>query len=268
MDVEQQLRQQQRGHQPWQYGEGRVPLASLPLVPFLTADAYAVVAPAAQLILAATVVVVAALAVSLGGSARARRRWAAALQRSRSGLLASVGPAGAALLLVAWATLIGAHAVFELMKQEALERYAAEAHNMGDAAADAVTSAVAWHGTVSRVLCGLECAGLVAVYVYLQWLSGVLEVGVASPLLAFFPSFYEALTLRGAESDRQAVWVTLGVFLISLFLLVAFITPWIRREIWRTMSALDAHTSQALFRERPEMLELRGRQDALRRKMK
>ncbi|KPI88827.1 hypothetical protein ABL78_2086 [Leptomonas seymouri] len=120
-------------------------------------------------------------------------------------------------------------------------------------------SLLQWTMTPIAFVFATQYAGMVCMWCYVLFAGRPLEAGVFGALVAFFPNFYEALLLNGNEPDRWPVWVTLVSFLLSLACLWAFGAPVIRREYRELKREIQGHTAEVLYKDRPELRELRTR---------
>lgn len=125
-----------------------------------------------------------------------------------------------------------------------------------------------WTMTPTAFIFAAQYAGMVCVWCYVLFAGHPLEAGMFGALVAFFPSFYEALLLNGNEPDRWPVWVTLVSFLLSFAALWSFAAPVIRREIRLLKREMQGHTAEALYKDRPELRELRARTGRVPKKPK
>ncbi|KAG5502671.1 hypothetical protein JIQ42_05740 [Leishmania sp. Namibia] len=116
-----------------------------------------------------------------------------------------------------------------------------------------------WIMTPTALLFAAQYAGIVCMWCYMLFSGHPLEAGLIAALLAFFPTFYEALLLKGDEPDRWPGWVTLVNFMLSLMCLWCFGVPLVRREYRAVMREVHGHMAQAVFKDRPEMLKMRAR---------
>ncbi|AYU78397.1 hypothetical protein LdCL_200016500 [Leishmania donovani] len=116
-----------------------------------------------------------------------------------------------------------------------------------------------WITTPTALLFAAQYAGMVCIWCYMLFCGQPLDAGLMGALLTFFPTFYDALLLNGNEPDRWPVWVTLANFMISLMCVWSFGAPLVRREYREVMRELQGHTAKALFKDRPEMSNMRAR---------
>jgi hypothetical protein len=125
-----------------------------------------------------------------------------------------------------------------------------------------------WTMTPTAFVFAAEYAGMVCMWCYVLFAGHPIEAGMFGALVAFFPNFYEALLLNGNEPDRWPVWVTLVSFLLSVVCLWAFGAPVIRREVRLLKQELQSHTAEVLYKDRPELRELRARTGRIPKKPK
>ncbi|XQJ30877.1 hypothetical protein NXY56_006983 [Leishmania guyanensis] len=121
---------------------------------------------------------------------------------------------------------------------------------------------IQWVMTPTALLFAAQYAGMVCIWCYMLFFGRPLEAGLMGALLAFFPSFYEALLLSGNEPHRWVVWVTLVNFTLALVCLWSFGAPLVWREYREVMKELQGHTAQALFKDRSETRKMHARSAA------
>lgn len=245
LDVEQQLRLQKSNQAT---GAG-APRASQ--TPFMTMENLTTVAQLAILVLGCASAMAALLAVFMLKTRKMRDRSDAGLTKINAPILTTyVGAPLYSLLMAAWLILVGVNATLRMM----------EAVSMAGSAVTGPLSLL--DARVVIVPLAFFCPqffGVVGLWLYpSNQTSYILESGVLAALLVFFPSFYQSLVLDSAAPERSAVWTTHAVFLTSLFMVFATAMPWGKREYHAAVQELRAHTHTSLYRDRPELRELRA----------
>ncbi|KPA75263.1 hypothetical protein ABB37_08568 [Leptomonas pyrrhocoris] len=215
--------------------------------------------------------------------------------RTNAGLIvANTTPTTFSLCMAAWMILLALQTVCNVLRGVAQQHYRSVQHTNASALADLSVlhtlpmeevspqpiwglsanmtalypSLLRWSMTPTAFVFAAQYAGMVCMWCYVFFAGHPLEAGVFGALVAFFPNFYEALLLNGNEPDRWPVWVTLVSFLLSLACLWAFGAPVVRREYRELKREMQGHTAEALYKDRPELRELRARAGHLPKKPK
>lgn len=284
LDLEQQLRQREA-----QRGEEGGAVVALPALSFVHA-AYLEAGQDAVLLFGGLCGV--AIIVFIASAFLPRTRYAnlvaTTFQHSGVGLIPnSMSPASFALGMALWMALLATQTVCDVLREVAQQHYAAVTR--GGSAAAALTdlstlhripvgrvyphplygmsmevtmaypTPLQWIMTPTALLFAAQFGGMVCVWCYMLFLGRPLESGAAASLLPFFATFYKVLLLNGEEPERWPVWVTLVNFFLSLACVWGFCAQLFRREMREVLRQLRGHTAQALYKERPELKDIRAR---------
>ncbi|KAK7195538.1 hypothetical protein NESM_000481900 [Novymonas esmeraldas] len=283
LDIEQQLRLREAQTAQRQVAD-TAPALSYLHVEYLAAASDAIHLFGGLSAVTATLFLASALLVRTPLAATVR----VSFQRSSASLIGrwSSPPLFAACMAV-WMGLLGTQAVCDVLRNVALQHYSAVKETNAAALADLTSlhripvsgagprplwgvstemlalypPLLQWIMTPTALLFAVQYAGMVCVWCYMLFCGQPMEAGLMGALLTFFPTFYEALLLNGNEPTPWVVWVTLGSFAMSLLCVWSFGAPLVRREYREVMRELRGHTAQALFKDRPEMRDIRARRN-------
>lgn len=285
LDIEQQLRLRQ-AQQPSTLSSSAVPPLSYLHQSYQAAAGDVLFLFAGIPVFTALLMVVVALLSRSKSFANFANLMAENHRRSNATLIvANTTPTSFSLCIAAWLVLLALQTVCNVLREVAQQHYRAVQHANASALADlAVLHTVPmgqiyphpvwglsenittlyppllqWIMTPTAFLFAAQYAGTVCVWCYVLFAGHPLEAGLFGALIAFFPNFYEALLLNGNEPDRWPVWATLVSFLISFACVWTFGAPIIRRELRELKREMQGHTAQALYKDRPELRELRAR---------